>query len=152
MRLTLIACGRRKVGPEQALFDHYVDRLKWPLEVRWVEEKKALSGEKLKAREADLLLGAAPPGAVIVALDERGKALGSEDFADRLQRWQDTGERDIAFLIGGADGLAALVRDQSRLVLSFGKLTWPHQLVPALLAEQLYRAHCILSGHPYHRA
>lgn len=152
MRLTLIAVGRRKAGPEQDLFDQYARRLTWPLALKLVEAKKGLEGEALKAQEADLLTAGVPPGAVVVALDERGKSLSSPEFAEKLGSWRDGGARDLAFLVGGADGLHEDVRKRADLVLSLGRQTWPHQLVPALLAEQLYRGQCILSGHPYHRA
>ncbi|MEQ8227388.1 MAG: 23S rRNA (pseudouridine(1915)-N(3))-methyltransferase RlmH [Rhodospirillales bacterium] len=151
MRITIIAVGRRKQGPEQDLFDQYKGRLPWPLDLKLVEEKKPLSGDALKAREADLLLAALPDGATVIALDERGTSDTSPKFAERLSAWRDDGARDLAFLIGGADGLAEEVRTRARFVMSLGKQTWPHQLVPALLAEQLYRAHAILTGHPYHR-
>ena len=152
MRIFIVAVGRRKSGPEQALFEQYAKRLTWPLAVKLVEAKKGLEGDALKAQEAGLLVAAVPPGATLVALDERGKSLASADFAARLGGWQDDGVRDLAFLIGGADGLHDDIRKQASLVLSLGAATWPHQLVPALLAEQLYRGQCILSGHPYHRA
>src|SRR5690606_18149242 len=99
----------------------------------------------------ELLLKAAPPGALIVALDERGRALDSAGFAAQLARWRDAG-RDLAFLIGGADGLDDEVRAKAGFLLSLGPMTWPHQLARVLLAEQLWRAYSILSGHPYHRA
>jgi 23S rRNA (pseudouridine1915-N3)-methyltransferase len=105
----------------------------------------------LKAREAELLLAAAPEGATLVALDERGISDTSPKFAERLNVWRDGGVRDLVFLIGGADGLASDLRKRADFVMSLGKQTWPHQLVPALLAEQLYRGHAILTGHPYHR-
>ncbi len=151
MRLTLIAVGRRKAGPEQSLYEQYRGRLPWPLDLKLVEEKKPLTGAKLMAREAELLLGALPDGATLVALDERGKSLASPDLAEKLRRWRDDGVRDLAFVIGGADGLDEAVRRRADLVLALGPQTWPHQLVPALIAEQVYRAHCILTGHPYHR-
>ncbi len=151
MRCTLIAAGRRRQGPEQTLFQVYADRLSWPLDVKLVAERKALSGDELKVREAELLLGAVPDGAVVAALDERGEALSSPEFAAKLGDWRDSGVKHAAFLVGGADGLDDRVRRKASLILSFGRLTWPHQLVPALLAEQLYRANAILSGHPYHR-
>ena len=100
----------------------------------------------------EALMAAAPEGARIVALDERGRAEGSAQFAKRIEGWRDNGVRGIAFLIGGADGLSDDVRKRADLILSFGTMTWPHMLVRAMLAEQLYRAHSILTGHPYHRA
>jgi 23S rRNA (pseudouridine1915-N3)-methyltransferase len=87
----------------------------------------------------------------VVALDERGKSLDSSAFATLLGRWQDEGLGDLAFVIGGAEGLSPAVLERADLALSFGQMTWPHLLVRVLLAEQLFRAQCILDGHPYHR-
>jgi 23S rRNA (pseudouridine1915-N3)-methyltransferase len=151
MRITIIAVGRRRQGPEQDLFDQYKARLPWPLDLKLVEEKKPLSGDALKAREAELLLAACPDGATLVALDERGTSDTSPKLAERLGAWRDGGVRDLVFLVGGADGLAADLRKKASFVMALGAQTWPHQLVPALLAEQIYRGHAILTGHPYHR-
>jgi 23S rRNA (pseudouridine1915-N3)-methyltransferase len=151
MRLLLVAVGRARPGPEQSLYDHYHRRLGWTLDLREVEERRPLPPARRIAREGELLLAALPPGAVRVVLDERGEALGSEALARRLAAWRDTGRGPVAFLIGGADGHAEEVRAKADLVLSLGAMTWPHLLVRALLAEQIYRAECILSGHPYHR-
>lgn len=154
MRCHLIAVGKGTKGtPEKAVYDQYAGRLAPPfsLTLREVEEKKRLSGPELKAREAELLLAQVPDGAAVVALDERGKALSSRDLAGRIADWRDGGVRDVAFLVGGADGLDAAVRARADLVLNLGRLTWPHMLVRGLIAEQLFRVQCILSGHPYHR-
>ena len=151
MRSHLVAVGRMKPGPERTLFDHYAARLSPPPELREVEEKRALPSAKMKVREGELLLGAIPDGARIVAMDERGKRLGSIAFAQMLGDWRDEGVRDVALVIGGADGLDQAVLDRATLTLSLGEMTWPHMLVRGLLAEQLYRANAILSGHPYHR-
>lgn len=152
MRLWLAAVGRVKPGPELDLFTLYGKRLAAPLTVREVEEKRPLPTPERMAREAELLLAAIPPQAVVVALDERGKSVGSVDFANRLTRWRDDGVADLAFLIGGADGHGQAVRDRAAWLLSFGAMTWPHMLVRVLLAEQLWRAQAIAQGHPYHRA
>jgi 23S rRNA (pseudouridine1915-N3)-methyltransferase len=152
MRLWLAAVGRAKPGPELDLFQQYARRLTPPLTLREVEEKRPLPIPDRKAREAELLLAAIPAGAVVVALDERGKSPGSEAFAERLGRWRDDSVGDVAFLIGGADGHGDAVRSRADLLLSFGAMTWPHMLVRAMVAEQLWRAQAILSGHPYHRA
>src|SRR6185437_715906 len=151
MRLHIVAVGKLKAGPHAALARHYAERLAWPLAVREVEEKRPLPAAELKEREAALLLAAAPAGAVLVALDERGRSLTSAAFAQKLAQWRDSGASDLAFLIGGADGLAEAVRQKARLVLSLGAMTWPHLLVRGMLLEQLYRAQQILAGHPYHR-
>lgn len=151
MRLYLAAVGRLKSGPHQALAQHYAERLTSPLTIREVEEKRPLPPGELKAREGALLLAAVPARATLVALDERGKQFASEAFARRLAAWRDGGVADLAFLIGGAEGLADEVRQKAELVLSLGAMTWPHLLVRGMLLEQLYRAQQILAGHPYHR-
>ncbi|NQW01983.1 MAG: 23S rRNA (pseudouridine(1915)-N(3))-methyltransferase RlmH [Rhodospirillales bacterium] len=151
MRLMLIAVGRAKAGPERDLFDHYCRRLAAPLDLREVEEKKPLSGPELKRREAQLIENAIPDGACRIALDETGKDLSSRQLAGRLGTLRDGGTRHLAFIIGGADGLDKALLASCDLRLSLGRQTWPHMLVRALLAEQVYRAQCIHSGHPYHR-
>ena len=151
MRLTLAAAGRWKRGPLPELFDAYARRLTWPLELKEVAAKKPLEGAELARAEAELLLAQIPREAVVVALDAGGRALSSQAFADQLGAWRDGGARELAFLIGGADGLAPEVLQRADLRLSLGPMTWPHLLVRVLLAEQLYRAQAILQGHPYHR-
>jgi 23S rRNA (pseudouridine1915-N3)-methyltransferase len=105
----------------------------------------------LIAREADLILAAVPAEALLVALDERGAAWSSRGLADRLSAWRSEGEAELAFAIGGAEGLGAAVLDRADAILSLGAMTWPHRLVRGMLLEQLYRAQQILTGHPYHR-
>ncbi|HKW55370.1 MAG TPA: 23S rRNA (pseudouridine(1915)-N(3))-methyltransferase RlmH [Stellaceae bacterium] len=151
MRLHIVAVGKLKAGAHAALARHYAERLAWPLALREVEEKRPLPAAELREREGALLLAAAPPGAVLVALDERGKIFTSSAFAQKLAQWRDSGTADLAFLIGGADGLSEGVRQKAQLVLSLGAMTWPHLLVRGMLLEQLYRAQQILAGHPYHR-
>jgi len=151
MRLSLIAVGRDRDAAVDELVERYRQRSPWPLTIQTVDVKKGLKGNALKAAEGDLLLAKVPDGAKIVALDERGKDLTSIQLAVRLGGWRDGGSRDIAFLIGGADGFDARIRERADLVLRLGRLTWPHMMVRAMLAEQLYRAQMILNGHPYHR-
>jgi 23S rRNA (pseudouridine1915-N3)-methyltransferase len=151
MRIHLIAVGRARRAPEMALAQVWLDRLPWPVTIREVEAKRGLTGSELKAAEAKLLLGAVPDAARIIALDEHGRELDSRQFADLIGRWRDAGAGDVACLIGGADGLDDSVRDRADHTLAFGRLTWPHLLCRAMLAEQLYRASTILAGHPYHR-
>lgn len=151
MRILLAAVGRWKSGPERDLYERYAARITDPPTLRQVTEKRPLRAAELKRREAALLLGQVPDGAEIVALDGGGRQLSSSQFADRLMRWRDSGVGDLAFLIGGADGLDRSVTGRAALVLSLGPMTWPHLLVRGLLAEQIYRAQCIMSGHPYHR-
>ncbi|WGF90666.1 23S rRNA (pseudouridine(1915)-N(3))-methyltransferase RlmH [Marinivivus vitaminiproducens] len=151
MRLTVIAAGRARSGPFADLVQDYASRLAWPFQVVEIVSKRP-EGPERQADEAERLLRAVPDGAVTVALDGRGRNLPSAALAERLQGWIDEGRRDVAFLIGGADGLTEPVRRRADLLLAFGAQTWPHMLVRVMLVEQIYRATTILAGHPYHRA
>lgn len=151
MKLTICAVGRAAKGPERALFEHYTARIRWPLTLREVEERRKLPPAQLMIREGELLLEAAPAGAMLVALDRRGKVYDSQAFARRLERWRDDSTAHVAFLIGGADGHTEALLAQATFSLSFGPMTWPHLLARVLLAEQIYRAQQVLAGHPYHR-
>ena len=106
---------------------------------------------QLKRREGELLLGGLPARVPLIALDECGSAWSSRALADRIGAWRDRGVPELAFAIGGADGLDAVVLSRAEAVLSLGPMTWPHLLVRGMLLEQLYRAQQILAGHPYHR-
>lgn len=151
MRITLAAVGRNKAGATKELYELYAARLRWRITLKEVEARRPLPAEALKEQEGELLLAALPRGAKVIALDEGGETVTSRDFADLLGRWQDDGTQDLAFMIGGADGLSKAARQAADVILSLGRLTWPHMLVRGLLAEQLFRAECILTGHPYHR-
>ena len=156
MRVHLCAVGRLRTGPERALIDDYTTRFDrsgralalGPLTEHEVEDKRGGG----MAAEADLLSRAVPAGAVLVTLDERGALVSSPEFAAMLTRWRDDGWQDLAFVIGGADGIDPGLRARADASLSFGKMVWPHMLVRVMLCEQLYRAASILAGAPYHRA
>lgn len=158
MRIALAAVGRMKAGPEREMVARYLERAVGsgkPLaltgfDVTELAESRASSAATRKSEEARNLRATLPEG-IVVALDERGTGIGSEAFARRLSKWRDEGRAAASFVIGGADGLDPEFVRQADLVLSFSPLTWPHQLVRIMLAEQLYRATTILSGHPYHR-
>ncbi|MBO6825010.1 MAG: 23S rRNA (pseudouridine(1915)-N(3))-methyltransferase RlmH [Sneathiella sp.] len=152
MRLTIASIGRFKGGPLQALFEEYAARLPWQLTLKEAEEKKPLKGDKLKDREAELLMKSVPKGAKLIVLHERGREFTSVEFSSLLNRYADEGFSDVAFVIGGADGHAKSTLDAADQLLSLGKMTWPHLMVRGLLAEQLYRAYSIQNNHPYHRA
>ncbi|MFD1911799.1 23S rRNA (pseudouridine(1915)-N(3))-methyltransferase RlmH [Halodurantibacterium flavum] len=155
MRVHICAVGRLRAGPERDLVDDYLSRFDrtgrglflGPAQVHEVEDKKGGG----MAAEAQLLSRVLPDGAVCCVLDERGRTLSSPDFAGQLAGWRDAGRGDVAFLIGGADGLDPSLRDRADFALSFGRMVWPHMLVRVMLAEQLYRASSILAGAPYHR-
>lgn len=160
MRLQLVCVGRLKAGAERELVGRYLDRAKASgralglagFDVAELSESAARRAEDRMSEEGTAILNALAPGARIVALDPRGKPLSSEDFSSRVATVRDAGAPAMAFIIGGADGLSPAVRDKADLLLAFGAATFPHQLVRVMLAEQLYRATTILSGHPYHRA
>jgi 23S rRNA (pseudouridine1915-N3)-methyltransferase len=146
----LIAIGRLRDGPEAALFERYAARLRPRLTLTELPEGRGAPAE-VKRREAAALLAAVPRGAFVIVLDGGGQTLSSMALAERLEQWL-AGGRTPCFLIGGAEGLDAAVLAQADVVLSLGAMTWPHFLVRGMLAEQLYRARSIATGHPYHRA
>ncbi len=154
MRVTLATAGRLGRAPEALLARNWCERATasgrslglGPFDIAEVEARKPG-----KPAEAQALRAAIADATLVVACDERGRAYASRDFAARLAEWRDAGERRIAFLIGGADGLDPGLRDAARERLAFGPQTWPHALVRAMLAEQLYRAVTVLAGSPYHR-
>jgi 23S rRNA (pseudouridine1915-N3)-methyltransferase len=150
LKARLLAVGRFRPGAEAALFAQYNARLRPPLDLVELPEAKGAPAE-IRAREAQSLLAALPARALLVALDLGGAAPSSEALAALAERWEAAG-RPLVFAIGGAEGLDAAVTARAEHVLSLGPLTWPHLLVRALLAEQLFRAQCIRANHPYHRA
>jgi 23S rRNA (pseudouridine1915-N3)-methyltransferase len=155
VRLHICALGRLRVGPERDLVDDYLGRLErtgralglGPVIEHEIEDKKGGG----MAAEAVLLARTLPEGTALCVLDERGKTLSSPEFAQAIAAWRDGGRQDAAFVIGGADGIDPNLRSRADLVLSFGRMVWPHMLVRVMLAEQLYRAATILAGAPYHR-
>lgn len=160
MRVIIAAVGRLKDGPERELLERYRERFGAmgkrlglaPVVWHELAESRAATAAKRRDEEGRALLKLARDADMIVALDERGKALTSEAFAQLLRKTRDGGAGTMAILLGGPDGLAPAVREAAHMVLSFGAITLPHGLARIVLAEQLYRAATILSGHPYHRA
>lgn len=156
MRVHICAVGRLRKGPEKDLLDDYLARFDrtgrglslGPVQVIEVDDRK---GGGMSA-EAALLEKTLPKGALVCVLDERGTVETSPKFAGRLADWRDGGVSDLAFVIGGADGIAPGFRAKAQHGLSFGNMVWPHMLVRVMLSEQLYRAASILSGGPYHRS
>ncbi len=146
----VIAIGRLRGGPEAALFERYNTRLRPRLTLAELPEARGTPAE-VKRKESTALLAAVPRDAFVVALDLGGHTLDSAAFAERLSGWAAL-SRQVCFLIGGAGGLDVSVVGRADYVLSLGAMTWPHFLVRAMLAEQLYRAQAIAQGHPYHRA
>ena len=159
MRISLFAVGRLKNGPERELAERYIDRFAKAgpaigLElgkITEINESRASNAETRKREESGSLEKLLTDGALLILLDERGKALDSPAFAELIGGMRDSGTRELIVAIGGPDGLDPALAGHAAHMLSFGKMTWPHQMVRVMLAEQLYRAVTILSGHPYHR-
>lgn len=160
MKISVHAVGRMKAGPERELAERYFERFAKSgpavgLEfagIAEIAEGRAQGASERQRDEGLRLLAQLQPGAALVLLDERGKSFSSEEFAARIGQLRDGGRKALVIAIGGADGHDQSLRDQADLVLSFGALTWPHQLVRVMLGEQLYRVATILAGHPYHRS
>jgi 23S rRNA (pseudouridine1915-N3)-methyltransferase len=160
MRLIIAAVGRLKDGAERELLGRYRDRFVAmgkrlglaPVAWHEIAESRAATAAKRAAEEGAGLLRLARDADTIVALDERGRAVTSEGFAQLLRKARDDGTGAMAIVIGGPDGLAPIVREAAAATLSLGAITLPHGLARIVLAEQLYRAATILAGHPYHRA
>ena len=138
MILHIVARGKIGRSSEAELVERYLKRVTWPTKLTELPE----SGGKPPA---------APEQGVTVLLDEKGEQLSSLELARKLEAWRDGGRREVRFLLGGADGFDPADRAAADLLLAFGRATWPHLLVRAMLAEQLWRATSILANHPYHR-
>jgi 23S rRNA (pseudouridine1915-N3)-methyltransferase len=160
MRLVIAAVGKLKAGPERLLIERYLERANAagrgvslsPVDIIEVPESSARNTAQRQKEESEKLLKALPKDARKILLDSRGKPLTSEQFAAGLARFRDASAPACALLIGGADGFDQNLMKGADLNFSFGAATFPHQIVRILLAEQIYRAITILSGHPYHRA
>jgi 23S rRNA (pseudouridine1915-N3)-methyltransferase len=158
LKLILAAIGRLKAGPERELFDRYAKRAAAlaggvglsGFALREFDESRARTVDERRAAEARALIEAAGKDAFVCALDERGANLNSAAWAAEIARARDSGRATYAVVIGGPDGLDPDLRPAARI--AFGALTWPHQLVRVMAAEQIYRCFTIMAGHPYHRA
>ena len=159
MRLLIAAVGKLKHGPERELFAHYLDRAEAigrktglsPLSAIEVAEAKAATAQARMEAEAKTLLAKLPSSYKLICLDRGGDQLGSEEFAQALAKFRDGGAQGLAFFIGGADGLGLAAQFKAHRVVSLGPITLPHGLARIVLAEQIYRAGTLLTGHPYHR-
>ncbi|MBV8797020.1 MAG: 23S rRNA (pseudouridine(1915)-N(3))-methyltransferase RlmH [Hyphomicrobiales bacterium] len=159
MRLVVVCIGKLKAGPERLMFDRYFKRLAEGargvglvgVDLREIGESRSRRPDERRAEEAAAILAATPKGGALVLLDEHGPSSTSDEWAADIGRERDASRPAYAVAIGGPDGLDPSLRAAAHRVLSFGQMTWPHQLVRVMAAEQLYRATTILAGHPYHR-
>lgn len=153
MKISIISIGKFENSPHKKVFETYLTRSKWKVELKELELKNThnLSVEKIKEGEGSLILKALKPNSKIIVLDEKGKEYESISFAKMLESLAVAGDSDLSFIIGGSDGLSEEVLKKASLKISLGKMTFPHLMVRSILMEQLYRAQTIISGHPYHR-
>lgn len=160
MKFYILAVGHRMPAWVATGFADYAQRMapEMPIVLREIRPEARPSGkggaalmQRILQAEAGRIRAALPPNSVMIALDERGRTYSTQRLAEAVGLWRQEG-RDIAFVIGGADGLEPELKQSAQLMLSLSAMTLPHQLVRVLLAEQIYRAVSILSNHPYHRA
>ncbi len=151
MKITLIAVGQIKDGPEATLTAEYQKRLPWQLDIIEVEEKKPLPAKERMKSEGEKIIAQIPKGAFVIAMDKAGTSFSSPDLSAKIEKWFSAGGAHIVFLIGGSDGLSDAAMETANTKLSFGPMTWPHQLARVMLLEQLYRSWAIREGHPYHK-
>ncbi len=153
MHISILSIGKFENSPHKAVFETYLKRLKWKVELRELELRNSqnFSVEKIKKCEGELILKALKPVSKLIILDEKGKEFTSRNFAKLISDFAVEGNSDLTFVIGGADGLSEEILKKAALKISFGLATFPHLMVRSILAEQLYRAAMIIGGHPYHR-
>ena len=155
MKLRLVAVGAKSPGWVDAGFNEYARRMPKDCAIELVEitpaSRKGWSAERIRAEEGDRILARISPGDQVIALDVRGSPCSTEELSRKLNNWRMQGG-DVSFLIGGADGLDERCLSRAAASISLSAMTFPHQLVRVMLAEQLYRAWTVLHGHPYHRA
>ena len=153
MKITILSIGKFDKSPFRELFEYYLKRLKWKIELKEIEFKNTKSFEesKIKHEESVLLAKNLHNFSKIIVLDERGKQFSSPEFANILQNFNVAGDSNIAFIIGGAFGLSDEIKNKADILLSISKMTLPHLMVRGFLIEQIYRASTIISNHPYHK-
>ncbi len=153
MKITILSIGKFDKSPFRELFEYYLKRLKWKVELKEIEFKNTKSYEesKIKHEEGVLLLKNLHNFSKIIILDERGKQFSSLEFSNILANFNVAGDSNIAFVIGGAFGLSDEIKNKANILLSVSKMTLPHLMVRGFLIEQIYRASTIISNHPYHK-
>jgi len=156
MKIKILWIGKTKSSPIKALAADYLERIRRmaPCEILEIRDpakgRAPRAAERIQAEGEDIARHI-PKAAFVVALDENGKQCASDEFARWLEAEQNSGTKEMAFIVGGPDGLSRDIATRARMVLSLGKMTWTHEMCRALLLEQIYRALCILHKIPYHK-
>ena len=151
MRVSILAIGKNRQGVFKDLYEFYATRIQWEIKLVELEVRKTLDWKKQRLNETKKLLSSAPKGSLIVILDEAGKLITSRALSDWINNQIDIGAKDVSFLIGGSHGLDLSAISSPNLMISLGRVTWPHLMIRGMIAEQLYRAQQIGKNHPYHR-
>jgi 23S rRNA (pseudouridine1915-N3)-methyltransferase len=153
MRIRILSIGKFENSPHKTVFDHYLKRLKWKVELKELELRNSdkLSSPERKKGEGELILKTLKPSSKLIICDENGEQFTSQNFAKLISNFALHGSSDLTFVIGGSDGLGEEILQKSKSKIAFGKMTLPHLMVRVILIEQLYRAQTIIEGHPYHR-
>ena len=151
MRLSILAIGKNRQGVFKDLYEFYAKRIQWEIQLVEVEIRKTLDWKKQRLNETRKLLSSVPKDSLIVILDESGKLLTSRALSNWIDNQVDDGAKDVSFLIGGPYGRDLSAISSPSLMISLGRVTWPHLMIRGMIAEQLYRAQQILKNHPYHR-
>ena len=151
MNIEIISIGKFRNSPQKEIFELYKKRCSWNIKLKELEAKNLSNPAIVKEKEGELILAAIPASAKIIVLDEAGKSLSSKEFAGLIQNFRNNSVSNLAFIIGGADGTSTKVQQKADVILSLGKITFPHMMVRSILSEQLYRAFSIINNHPYHR-
>lgn len=151
MHITIAAVGKAKHKPEAELIAHYLKQTRWDITIKEIPDAPSnLSADSRRGREAEAIGKLITPQSRLFVMDSTGKSLTSPQFAALIQQAQQQAIKHVVFAIGGQDGLDASLIARAHTTLAFGAATWPHQLLRAMLCEQLYRAYTITIGHPYH--
>jgi len=151
MRVSILAIGKNRRGVFKDLYEFYATRIQWEIQLVELEIQKTPDWKKQRLNETKKLLSSAPKGSLIVILDEAGKLITSRALSDWINNQVDIGAKDVSFLIGGSHGLDLSAISSPNLMISLGRVTWPHLMIRGMIAEQLYRAQQIRRNHPYHR-
>ncbi len=153
MRITILSIGKFENSPHKAVFEHYLKRLKWKIELKEIELKNSdkLTSAQRKKGEGELILKNLKPNSKMIICDEKGQQFKSVEFTKMLSDFALQGSSNLTFIIGGSDGFSDEILERKNLKISFGKITFPHLMLRCVLIEQLYRAFSIINNHPYHR-
>ena len=151
MRVSILAIGKNRQGVFKDLYEFYAKRIQWEIQLVEVEIRKTLDWKKQRLNETRKLLSSVPKDSLIVILDESGKLLTSRALSNWINNQVDNGAKDVSFLIGGSHGLDLSAISSPNLMISLGRVTWPHLMIRGMISEQLYRAQQILQNHPYHK-